>query len=173
MWKAAITELLPAAFYVFILTTTIISILDSNVVEPKLLVPLAIFLILFLFLMMTVPLSGGHESNLNIHSCTQGSYNSCSCCHLRLVSMCRFSNWFFHTSKCDGLSSSTKPFLRWLHNWWQWSNNTSTKPWNCIDIRISLDMCFSFLVWQWHLTRKGARNLAWQWYVLWWLHLWH
>ena len=48
--------------YVFSLTTTIISILDSNVVEPKLLVPLAIFLILFLFLMMTVPLSGGHMS---------------------------------------------------------------------------------------------------------------
>ena len=62
MWKAAITELLATAFYVFNLTTTIISILDSNVVEPKLLVPLAIFLILFLFLMMTVPLSGGHMS---------------------------------------------------------------------------------------------------------------
>ncbi|KAK7852935.1 aquaporin pip-type [Quercus suber] len=62
MWKAAITELLATAFYVLTLTTIITSILDSNVVEPKLLVPLAIFLILFLFLMMTVPLSGGHMS---------------------------------------------------------------------------------------------------------------
>ena len=60
MWKAAFTELLATAFLVFTLTTTIISILDSHEVEPKLLVPLAIFLILFLFFMMTVPLSGGH-----------------------------------------------------------------------------------------------------------------
>ena len=62
MWKAAFTELLATAYLVFTLTTTIISILDSHEVEPKLLVPLAIFLILFLFLMMTVPLSGGHMS---------------------------------------------------------------------------------------------------------------
>ena len=60
MWKAAFTELLATAFLVFTLTTTIISILDSHEVEPKLLVPLAIFLVLFLFLMTTVPLSGGH-----------------------------------------------------------------------------------------------------------------
>ena len=60
MWKAAFTELLATAFLVFTLTTTIISILDSHEVEPKLLVPLAIFLVLFLFLMTTVPLSSGH-----------------------------------------------------------------------------------------------------------------
>ncbi|KAM3695513.1 hypothetical protein ACJW31_07G137900 [Castanea mollissima] len=62
MWKAAFTELIATALLVFTLTTTIISCLDSHEVEPKLLVPLAVFIIAFLFLMVTVPLSGGHMS---------------------------------------------------------------------------------------------------------------
>ncbi|KAF3963588.1 hypothetical protein CMV_012032 [Castanea mollissima] len=62
MWKAAITELVARALIVFILTTTIISCLDSHAVEPKLLVPLAVFIIAFVFLMVTIPLSGGHMS---------------------------------------------------------------------------------------------------------------
>uniref|UniRef100_A0A7N2N0B2 Uncharacterized protein n=1 Tax=Quercus lobata TaxID=97700 RepID=A0A7N2N0B2_QUELO len=62
MWKAAFTESIAKALLVFTLTTTIISCLDSHEVEPKLLVPLAVFIIAFLFLMVTVPLSGGHMS---------------------------------------------------------------------------------------------------------------
>ncbi|XP_075675177.1 aquaporin PIP2-7-like [Castanea sativa] len=62
MWKAAITELVATALIVFTLTTTIISCLDSHAVEPKLLVPLAVFIIAFVFLMVTIPLSGGHMS---------------------------------------------------------------------------------------------------------------
>ena len=59
MWKAASTELV-TALIVFTLTT-IISCLDSHAVEPKL-VPLAVFIISFLFLMVTIPLSGGQMS---------------------------------------------------------------------------------------------------------------
>uniref|UniRef100_A0A7N2MZV4 Uncharacterized protein n=1 Tax=Quercus lobata TaxID=97700 RepID=A0A7N2MZV4_QUELO len=62
MWKAAFTELVATALIVFTLTRTIISCLDSHAVEPKLLVPLAVFIIAFLFLMVTIPLSGGHMS---------------------------------------------------------------------------------------------------------------
>jgi aquaporin-4 len=62
MWKAALTELLATPFLVFTLTSSIILCLDSNEVQPKLLVPFAVFLILFLFLMVTFPLSGGHMS---------------------------------------------------------------------------------------------------------------
>nr|XP_023889965.1 aquaporin TIP3-1-like [Quercus suber] len=60
MWKAAFTELVATALIVFTLTTTIISCLDSHAGEPKLLVPLAVFIIAFLFLVVTIPLSGGH-----------------------------------------------------------------------------------------------------------------
>ncbi|KAL9418294.1 hypothetical protein AB3S75_041158 [Citrus x aurantiifolia] len=62
MWRAAFTELVATAFLVFTLTTSIISCLDSHVSEQKLLVPIAVFIIAFLFLMVTVPLSGGHMS---------------------------------------------------------------------------------------------------------------
>ena len=60
MWKAAFTEFV-TALIVFTLTT-IISCLDSHAVEPKLLVPLAVFIISFLFLLVTIPLSGGQMS---------------------------------------------------------------------------------------------------------------
>ncbi|XP_027356733.1 aquaporin TIP1-2-like [Abrus precatorius] len=62
MWKAALTELTATASLVFTLTTSIIACLDSHEVDPKLLVPFAVFTIAFLFLVVTVPLSGGHMS---------------------------------------------------------------------------------------------------------------
>ncbi|XP_052180350.1 probable aquaporin PIP2-6 [Diospyros lotus] len=62
MWRAALTELVATAALMFTLTSSIISCLDSNEPSPKLLVPLAVFIIVFLFLMVTVPLSGGHMS---------------------------------------------------------------------------------------------------------------
>ncbi|KAL5856036.1 hypothetical protein ACOSQ3_005871 [Xanthoceras sorbifolium] len=62
MWRAALTELVATACLIFTLTTSIISCLDSHESEPKLLVPFAVFIIAFLFLLVTVPLSGGHMS---------------------------------------------------------------------------------------------------------------
>ncbi|KAF8387725.1 hypothetical protein HHK36_026379 [Tetracentron sinense] len=62
MWRAALTELVATAALIFILTTSIISCLDSHEPDPKLLVPFIVFTIVFLFLMVTVPLSGGHMS---------------------------------------------------------------------------------------------------------------
>ncbi|KAK8320558.1 hypothetical protein V6Z11_A12G045400 [Gossypium hirsutum] len=57
MWKAALTELVATASLMFTLTTSIVACLDSNESNPKLLVPFAVFIIAFLFLMVTVPLS--------------------------------------------------------------------------------------------------------------------
>ncbi|TXG64722.1 hypothetical protein EZV62_011716 [Acer yangbiense] len=62
MWKAALTELVATACLIFTLTTSIISCLDAHESEPKLLVPFAVFIIAFLFLLVTVPLTGGHMS---------------------------------------------------------------------------------------------------------------
>ncbi|XP_058077563.1 probable aquaporin PIP2-6 [Magnolia sinica] len=62
MWRAALTELVATATLMFILTSCIISCLDSDVADPKLLIPFIIFAVVFLFLMVTVPLSGGHMS---------------------------------------------------------------------------------------------------------------
>ena len=62
MWRAALTESVATACLVFSLTCSIISCLDSGEVDPKLLVPFAVFIIAFLFLIVTVPLSGGHMS---------------------------------------------------------------------------------------------------------------
>ncbi|XP_054778074.1 probable aquaporin TIP3-2 [Prosopis cineraria] len=62
VWRAALTELVATALLMLTLTTSIIACLDSNEVDPKLLVPFAVFIIVFLFLMVTVPLSGGHMS---------------------------------------------------------------------------------------------------------------
>ncbi|XP_061343707.1 aquaporin PIP-type-like [Gastrolobium bilobum] len=59
-WKAAFTELVATALMLFTMTTSIIACLDSHETDPKLLVPFAVFIILFLFLLVTVPLSGGH-----------------------------------------------------------------------------------------------------------------
>ncbi|XP_008236217.1 PREDICTED: aquaporin TIP1-2-like [Prunus mume] len=62
MWRAAFTELVATASLLFTLTSSIISCLESGEVDPKLLVPIAVFIIAFLFLLVTVPLSGGHMS---------------------------------------------------------------------------------------------------------------
>ena len=62
MWKAALTELVATASLMFALTTSIVSCLDSHGTDPKLLVPFAVFIIAFLFLLVTVPFSGGHMS---------------------------------------------------------------------------------------------------------------
>jgi aquaporin-4 len=73
MWRAALTELVATAFLMFTLTSSIISCLDSHEVDPKLLVPLAVFIIAFLFLIATVPLSGGHMSPVfTIIACLKG-----------------------------------------------------------------------------------------------------
>nr|XP_029154700.1 aquaporin TIP4-2-like [Arachis hypogaea] len=61
-WKTALTELVATASLMFTLTTSIIACLDSHEVAAKLLVPLAVFIIAFLFLIVTIPLSGGHMS---------------------------------------------------------------------------------------------------------------
>ncbi|KAL6211903.1 hypothetical protein ACLB2K_017126 [Fragaria x ananassa] len=62
MWRAALTEFVATACLMFTLTSSIIACLDSHEVDSKLLVPIAVFIIAFLFLMVTVPLSGGHMS---------------------------------------------------------------------------------------------------------------
>lgn len=48
------------AFFMFTLTTSIISCFESHGVEPKLLVPVVVFIVAFFFLLAIVPLSGGH-----------------------------------------------------------------------------------------------------------------
>ncbi|XAR72740.1 hypothetical protein NMG60_11019481 [Bertholletia excelsa] len=62
IWKAALTELVATAMLMFTLTTSIIACLDSREPTPKLAVPFAVFFIVFLFLVVTIPLSGGHMS---------------------------------------------------------------------------------------------------------------
>lgn len=62
MWRAALTESVATACLMFSLTCSIISCLDSHQADPKLLVPFAVFIIAFLFLIVTVPLTGGHMS---------------------------------------------------------------------------------------------------------------
>ncbi|KAK7312198.1 hypothetical protein VNO77_35884 [Canavalia gladiata] len=59
-WKAAMTELTATAALLFTLTSSIIACLESKEVNPKLLIPFAVFVVAFLFLIVTVPLSGGH-----------------------------------------------------------------------------------------------------------------
>eukprot|EP00258_Populus_trichocarpa_P007903 XP_002312986.3 aquaporin TIP4-1 [Populus trichocarpa] len=65
MWRATLTELVATTLttcLLFTLTTSIISCLESTTVEPKFLIPFAIIVIAFFFLLTTVPLSGGHMS---------------------------------------------------------------------------------------------------------------
>ncbi|EEF28306.1 probable aquaporin TIP3-1 isoform X2 [Ricinus communis] len=59
MWRAAVTELVATGTFLFTLSTTIIACLESHESDPKLLIPIAVFFIAFLWLMVTVPLSGG------------------------------------------------------------------------------------------------------------------
>lgn len=44
------------------LTSSIIACLDSHETDPKLIIPIVVFIIAFLFLIVTIPLSGGHMS---------------------------------------------------------------------------------------------------------------
>ncbi|CAL1385098.1 unnamed protein product [Linum trigynum] len=60
MWRAAVTEMVATACLVFALTTTIISCFESGQTDPKLLVPVFIFISGFPLLVATVPLTGGH-----------------------------------------------------------------------------------------------------------------
>ncbi|XP_021609449.2 aquaporin TIP3-1 [Manihot esculenta] len=62
MWRAVLVELVATACLLFTLTICILSCLESREPEPKLLVPFAVFIIAFFFLLATVPLSGGHMS---------------------------------------------------------------------------------------------------------------
>lgn len=62
MWRAALTELVATSFLIFCLTSSIISCLNSHESDPKFLIPIAVFIILFLFLLVTFPLSGGFMS---------------------------------------------------------------------------------------------------------------
>lgn len=59
MWRAALTETVGSAFLIFALIGSIIACLNSNVAAPVLLVPIAVFCVVFLFLMAVAPLSGG------------------------------------------------------------------------------------------------------------------
>ncbi|KAJ9132757.1 hypothetical protein P3X46_033594 [Hevea brasiliensis] len=58
--RAVVTEMIATACLLFMLTTTIIARLESHETETKLLIPIAVFVIAFLLLVVTVPLSGGH-----------------------------------------------------------------------------------------------------------------
>lgn len=60
MWGAAITELVGTTCLLFTLTISIVACLNFHEVESKLLVPIVVFVILFFFLMATIPISGGH-----------------------------------------------------------------------------------------------------------------
>ncbi|XP_050230805.1 aquaporin TIP3-1-like [Mercurialis annua] len=62
MWRAAMTELVATATFLFTLSTTIIACLDSQQTDPKLIIPIVVFFIAFFWLMATVPLSGGFFS---------------------------------------------------------------------------------------------------------------
>ncbi|CAI0376979.1 unnamed protein product [Linum tenue] len=60
MWRAAVTEMVATACLVFALTTTLISCFESGQTDPKLLVPVSIFISGFPLLLATIPLTGGH-----------------------------------------------------------------------------------------------------------------
>ncbi|CAL1353220.1 unnamed protein product [Linum trigynum] len=60
MWRAAVTEMVATACLEFTLTTTLISCFESGQTDPKLLVPVAIFIAGYPLLLATVPLTGGH-----------------------------------------------------------------------------------------------------------------
>jgi len=59
-WKAAMLELIATGALMFTLTSCTVACLESQEVNPKLLIPFAVFIIVFLFLIALVPLSGGH-----------------------------------------------------------------------------------------------------------------
>ncbi|XP_058735153.1 uncharacterized protein LOC131607142 [Vicia villosa] len=60
-WKAALTELIATTLLMFTLISSIVACLDSSH-NPQFIIPFAVFFIAFLFLNVTVPLTGGHMS---------------------------------------------------------------------------------------------------------------
>lgn len=59
LWRAALTEAVATAFFMFTLITSIISCFESHEADPKLLVPFLVFIIAFFFFLAIIPLSGG------------------------------------------------------------------------------------------------------------------
>jgi aquaporin-4 len=55
-------ELVATASLMVTFSASIIACLDSQELDPKLIIPFAVFIIAFLFLIVTVPLTGGHMS---------------------------------------------------------------------------------------------------------------
>lgn len=60
MWRAALVESIGTAFLLFAIVTCAIALMNTKVSEPLLLVPFAIFINIFLFLMVMIPITGGH-----------------------------------------------------------------------------------------------------------------
>ncbi|PON83400.1 Major intrinsic protein [Trema orientale] len=60
LWRAALLELIATAFLLFLIISCAIAFMTSKVSEPLLLVPFAIFINLFIFLMVMIPITGGH-----------------------------------------------------------------------------------------------------------------
>jgi len=58
MWRAALAETVATTFFLFTLTTCLLSCYESNVTDPKLLVPFAVFIVAFFFLFTMFPLTG-------------------------------------------------------------------------------------------------------------------
>lgn len=58
MWRAALAETVATTFFLFTLTTCLLSCYESNVTDPKLLVPFAVFIVAFFFLFTMLPLTG-------------------------------------------------------------------------------------------------------------------
>ncbi|ESW03581.1 hypothetical protein PHAVU_011G025700 [Phaseolus vulgaris] len=59
-WKAAMVELIATGALMFTLTSCSVACLESKEVNPKLLIPFAVFITVYLFLIVMVPVSGGH-----------------------------------------------------------------------------------------------------------------
>ncbi|QHO55679.1 hypothetical protein S83_006964 [Arachis hypogaea] len=62
-WVAALRELVLNCMLMFMQTGSILGCLDSNEVDPQLLVPVVIFILLFLLLINTIPFSEFHMSS--------------------------------------------------------------------------------------------------------------
>ncbi|XP_058730277.1 aquaporin PIP2-7-like isoform X1 [Vicia villosa] len=99
-WKAALTELIATASLMFTLSTCIIACLDSHEVDPKLSVPFVVFIIVFLFLIVTVPLSGGHMSPVFTFIATLKGVTTLSRALLYVLAQCIGSIIGFYILKC-------------------------------------------------------------------------
>ncbi|KAJ8767578.1 hypothetical protein K2173_017922 [Erythroxylum novogranatense] len=59
-WRSAITELVSTACLLFSLTISVTGCMELHIGEPKLLLPILVFGIVFLFVLVTIPLTGAH-----------------------------------------------------------------------------------------------------------------